>query len=236
MSRPSLHQRIVGDIAGEIRSGAWPPGFRIPFEHELAVSYGCARATANKAVHALAAAGLVERRRRAGTFVASPPIHSAVLEIPDIESEITARGQTYGFRQTSRRLRGPAVTLEEAVLGNPGHLLAIGGVHFASGVAFAFEDRLINLEAVPLAAEVDFACCSPGSWLLSHVAWTEARHEISAVNPDADVAEALGVPRSRACLCVKRWTWRLGAGITFARQIFPGDAYDLVACFTPGSR
>ena len=88
MSRLSLHQRIVADIAGEIRSGAWPPGRRIPFEHELMASYGCARATAGKAVHALASAGLVERRRRAGTFVANPPIHSAVLEIPDIEAAL----------------------------------------------------------------------------------------------------------------------------------------------------
>jgi len=33
--------------------------------------YGCARATVNKAVSALAAAGLIERHRRAGSFVAS---------------------------------------------------------------------------------------------------------------------------------------------------------------------
>ena len=234
MSGPSLHQRIVDDIAGEIRSGAWPPGFRIPFEHELMASYGCARATAGKAVHALAAAGLVERRRRAGTFVASPPIHSAVLEIPDIESAITARGQAYRFRQMSWRLRGSDATPEEAVLGHPGHLLAIVGVHFAGDASFAYEERIINLEAVPLAADVDFTRVSPGSWLLGHVAWTEARHEISAINPALQAAEALRITPARACLCVKRWTWRMGAAITFARQIFPGDAYDLTASFTPG--
>ena len=233
MSRPSLHQRIVADIAGEIRSGAWSPGHRIPFEHELMASYGCARATANKAVHALAAAGLVERRRRAGTFVANPPIHSAVLEIPDIEAAIKARGQSYHFGQTSRRLRPSGAKVEEVLLGERGQMLALSGVHFAGGVALAVEDRIINLRAVPQAAEVDFAKNSPGTWLLSHVAWTEARHEISAINPDRAAAEALGMARSRACLCVKRWTWRLGVGITFARQVFPGEAYDLVACFTP---
>jgi GntR family histidine utilization transcriptional repressor len=68
------------------------------------------------------------------------------------------------------------------------------------------------------------------------VAWSEARHEISAVNPPVDVARALHMTPALACLCVRRWTWRLGAGITFARQLFPGDAYDLVATFTPGSR
>ena len=31
----SLHQRILSDISEKILSGAWAPGHRIPFEHEL---------------------------------------------------------------------------------------------------------------------------------------------------------------------------------------------------------
>ena len=83
----ALHQRISLDLEANIRSGAWPPGFRIPFEHELTAQYGCARATVNKAVSALVAAGLIERRRRAGSFVARPHLQSAVLEIPDIQAD-----------------------------------------------------------------------------------------------------------------------------------------------------
>jgi GntR family histidine utilization transcriptional repressor len=232
----ALFERIAADLAGEIRSGAWPPGHRIPYEHELMARYGCARATANKAVHALAAAGLVERRRKAGTFVASPPMHSAVLEIPDIEAAIIARGQSYRFHRKLWRLRTIGATAEEVLLGPAGRVLELTGVHFANDEPFAFERRIINLDAVPEAADVDFAHVSPGAWLLSHVAWTEARHQISAINPDPDICQALGVMSSRACLSLQRWTWRLGAGITYARQVFRGDAYDLVANFTPGSR
>ena len=47
---PSLYQRILGDIRGRILSGEWPPGHRIPFEHELTEEYGCSRMTVNKAL------------------------------------------------------------------------------------------------------------------------------------------------------------------------------------------
>jgi GntR family histidine utilization transcriptional repressor len=197
--------------------------------------YGCARATANKAVHALAAQGLVERRRKAGTFVAQPHIQSALLQIPDIASEIAARGQAYRWTRLGWRIRrGPADT-DAAALGPAGALLEVRGLHLANAKPFGLEHRLINLAEVPLAGDEDFAVTPPGAWLLDHVAWTEARHEIAAINPDPDQAEALGVPRSRACLSVKRWTWRMGAGITFARQVFPGEAFDLTARFTPGA-
>ena len=46
----SLSERIMADLAGEIASGAWPPGHRIPYEHELMARYGCARATVGKAL------------------------------------------------------------------------------------------------------------------------------------------------------------------------------------------
>jgi cytochrome c-type biogenesis protein CcmF len=58
----SLHQRIRADIQERILSGAWPPGHRVPAEHELMAEYGCSRMTVNKALSALAAAGLIDRR------------------------------------------------------------------------------------------------------------------------------------------------------------------------------
>ena len=66
---PSLHERILGEIEERILSGEWAPGVRIPFEHELAAHYHCSRMTVNKALSELAKAGLIERRRKAGSFV-----------------------------------------------------------------------------------------------------------------------------------------------------------------------
>ena len=89
----TVEARIRRDIEARIHSGEWRPGHRIPFEHELVATYGCARATVSKALGGLAKDGLIERRRKAGSFVAHPQVHSAVLEVPDLAQVIAARGE-----------------------------------------------------------------------------------------------------------------------------------------------
>jgi GntR family histidine utilization transcriptional repressor len=229
----ALHLRITEDLARSIRSGAWPPGHRIPFEHELTARYGCARATVNKAVTALAAAGLVERRRRAGSFVARPRIQSAVLEIPDIQEEVLRRGQTYGYDLLSRRQRLARGAVDGEI--SVGPVLELRCRHQAAGAPFALEERIISLDTAPEAADADFAAAPPGAWLLRHQPWTTARHQIRAVNPSPATARLLGIRPADACLCVRRWTWRGPAPITFVRQTFPGDRYDLAEGFGPGT-
>lgn len=230
----TLHRRITDEIRGKILSGAWPPGQRIPREHDLMARYGCARMTVSKALTALVAAGLVERRRRAGSFVARPPVQSAVLEIPDIREEVERRGHVYGLELlTSERRRATAAdrALIPVDAGDP--LLALACRHGADGRPFALEHRLISLAAVPEAADVDFAREPPGSWLLRHVPWNEATHEIAAVEADAEVAAALAIAPGRACLALERTTWRGASPITHVRLIFPSDRMRLVANFTP---
>jgi GntR family histidine utilization transcriptional repressor len=96
-----------------------------------------------------------------------------------------------------------------------------------------FEERTIYLSAVPDAMHVDFTVTPPGSWLIGHVPWTEAEHKIFALNANTTVAGALDINIGDACLVVERKTWRLGESITRVRQVFPGNAYHLMARFTP---
>ena len=77
--KPTLYKQIRLDIERRILTGEWPPGHRIPFEHQLMTRYGCSRMTVSKALSELAQADLIERRRRAGTFVRRPKFLSAVL-------------------------------------------------------------------------------------------------------------------------------------------------------------
>jgi len=228
----SLTGRIHAEIRDRILSGAWAPGRRIPSELELAETYGCSRMTVNKALSTLADEGLVERRRRAGSFVARPRMHAVVLDIPDIQAEIANRGDAYGYELLSARVR-PARAPEERALAPEGDLLVLRCRHLAGGLPFAMEHRLINLSAVPAAARTSFAATSPGAWLLAHVAWTQAEHRISAANATRTVARRLDVETGAACLVLERRTWRGDERITYVRQIFPGHAYDLVARFAP---
>ncbi len=229
-----LHQRIRVDVEQKILSGLWPPGFRLPFEHELMAQYGCARMTVNKVMSALAQSGLIERRRRAGSFVRAPAGQSAVLEIPDIKAEIVARGQIYGYDLLAcRRHRATGDDLAAIAVPAGADLLTLRCRHRAGPSPFALEDRRIVLAAVPEAADVDFAANPPGTWLLQHVPWHEAEHRIAAHNADAETASVLGIAPGAACLVVDRRTWRSGEPVTAVRLWFPGTLQSFVARFTP---
>jgi len=237
----TLNQRIRTDIENKILSGEWAPGHRLPFEMELAEQYGCSRMTVNKVLSALADTGLIERYRRAGSFVARPRAQSAVLHIPDIRAEVEARGDSYRHELLTRSLR-PALAEDIAKLApagarlgrnrTTGRVLALQCRHFAGNEPFAVEERLINLGAVPEAADQDFAATPPGTWLLGHVPWTEAEHQILASNAGPNAA-LLAVRPETACLVVERRTWRADETVTFVRLTYPGHLYRLVAQFTP---
>ncbi|MFE5034414.1 FadR/GntR family transcriptional regulator [Streptomyces sp. NPDC056683] len=67
----SLTDRAIGQIRELIRSGALPPGAKLPPEPELAAQLGLSRNLAREAVKALAVARVLEVRRGDGTYVTS---------------------------------------------------------------------------------------------------------------------------------------------------------------------
>lgn len=240
MAEAPLHRRIYAALEGRILSGELQPGDRLPSEQQLCADYACARMTANRALSELAGRGLVIRRRRAGSFVAAPRTHAAVLAIPDLEAEVKARGQVYGYRLLARRVRAPQTgdAMEQA-LADGGRLLALECLHSADGRPFAHERRCIALAAVPAAETADFTTMAPGAWLLRREPWSGAEHRITAIEADAALTAHLDIARGTACLAVERRTWRTDeagreVGVTHVWQVFPGGAYDLVARFTPG--
>jgi len=231
LEKTPLHRRIRHDIETRIMAGTLQPGDRVPFEHELMREYGCSRMTVNKALSALAAAGLINRQRGAGSVVARPRIHMAALAIPDIREEIIKRGFAYRLELLSRDVRpASAIPADLMRVARGSEVLSLRCLHIADKRVFAVEDRLISLSAVPEAATADFAVTPPGSWLLAHVPWTEAEHRIMATQA-LDLAPVLGIAGDTACLILERKTWRAGTSITHVRQAFPGDCFDLSAHF-----
>jgi GntR family histidine utilization transcriptional repressor len=233
----SLHQRILTDIRDKILSGAWPPGHRVPFEHELTEQYQCSRMTVNKALTELVNAGLIERHRRSGSFVRRPASQTAALEINDIENEVKALDLVYHYDMTDRRLRdaGPedqaALGLSEGI-----PLLQITCMHHAGPRPFCFEERVINCDAVPEAKDTDFSKLAPGSWLLRKVPWSVAENHIRAVGASQGVAQALDVSKGTPCLVIERRTWIGGQPITRVRLTYAGETHMLVARFSPAQK
>ena len=226
------YREIHDALREKIISGAWPPGFKLPAEPDLAKSFDCARMTISKALGALAERGFITRRRRAGTTVNAPRPQESVLEIHDIEAEMRAAGHEYLYRCLEREVRCATATDASVLnvpIGTP--VLALTGVHRTDSRPHALEERLINLEAVPEARRERFNGISPGRWLLTRIPWTEAEHQISAINASQLMARHLEIARNKACLCVERRTWLEGRRITYVRLTYPCDQHKLIARF-----
>ena len=88
----ATYKDVKSDILSKITKGEWAPGSLVPNEVDLAATYGCARATVNRAMRELADDGLIERRRKAGTRVRMTPIRQARFDIPIVRAEIEEKG------------------------------------------------------------------------------------------------------------------------------------------------
>jgi GntR family transcriptional regulator, histidine utilization repressor len=233
-TEPSLHDSIMADIKEQILSGHWQPGYRLPIETDLALHYHCSRMTVNKVMTQLAYAGLIERRKKAGSFVRAPRSQSALLELQDIKDDVAAIGRPYHFKLISRRLRNStSEDMRRLGLSEAGPIIAISGLHFAGKAPYCHEDRLINLAEVPQSHGESFDEISPGSWLIQHVPWTEAEHRIRAATPTIAMAKILAINPKEACLVLERLTWRGGLPLTDVILTYPASMRELIARFTP---
>ncbi|MEB2845476.1 histidine utilization repressor [Rhizobiales bacterium RZME27] len=231
----TLHQRILGDIEARIVSGEWPPGHRIPFEVDLAADYNCSRMTANKVLTQLAKSGLIERRKKSGSFVAQPRAQSAVLAIAEIEAEVQSLRLSYSHIVHARsKRRANAADKQRLELSEAASVLDITCIHQAGAAPFCLEERLISLATVPEAEAETFDTVSPGTWLLKRVPWSAAENRISAVSAGASVAILLDIEKGTACLVIERRTWSPAGPVTSVRLTYPGDRHALVAKFAPG--
>lgn len=232
-----LHQRIRDDIEARIMSGQWPPGHRIPFEHELMAEYGCSRMTVNKVLSTLAANGLITRRRRAGSVVAEPTSERAVLEIQDFALEAERAGIVYRFKILHRAIEPiDAAAAQRTGLPLGTEMLNITTLHLMDGVPGAYEQRLINLVTVPEAGQERFTEDPPGTWLLRRVPWTDAEHIVRAISADSMLAKCLHMKAGGACLMLERRTWQANSFVTEARIVYPGDRHHLIGRFSPAAQ
>jgi GntR family histidine utilization transcriptional repressor len=233
----SLHQRILSDLQDLILSGEWMPGRKIPVEHELMKQYSCSRMTVSKVLTQLANARMIERRRKLGSFVSRPHSRSAVLTIPDIKAEVAALGQPYTF-EVLRRIKRRSTREERELLAAEKSIPVLEVVcrHMAGTQPFCFEQRIINLEAVPQVAKESFEDMPPGTWLLHSVPWMLASHRIRACEANAETAAALKIRQKSPVLTIERTTRAAeSTAITFVRLSYPGEMHELVASFSPPS-
>lgn len=220
-------EAVRDEVLRRIRARVWPPGAVIPGEEALAVEFGVARATVNRALREVAESGLLERRRKAGTRVSLLPVRKATLEIPIIRQEVEARGERYSHRVLAERMDPVplAVALRMGLAGGV-ELLFLETLHLAGGRPFAHEVRWLNPAVLPGGELPDFRHISANEWLVQNVAYTIGDISFSAEAASPEEAPALGIRTGDPVFVTERVTWSGEAPITFVRLLH-GPGYRL---------
>ena len=211
-------EEIRTEVLARIRSRAWPLGALIPGEAALAQEFGVARATVNRALSELARAGVLERKRKAGTRVAALPVRKASFDIPVIRAEVEARGEVYGLRLLWLEIGQAPVPVVARLGADVGDRVHVKTLHLASGRGFVVEDRWLNRSVVPDPMP-DFAAVSANEWLVAHVSYASGDISFAAEAAGGWEAEALGVAEGAAVFVTERCTWAPEAPITWVRLV-----------------
>lgn len=229
-----IYKQIERAVRGEILSGRWPPGHRIPPEHTLLKWFSTTRATVSKALSKLTEAGLLERRRKQGTIVAQTTESHAVIGYLDIRKEIEAKGREYSYRvlrATSIIAGAKTAAWPEVPAGTP--ILHLQAVHNGFGKPEVLEERFINLDAAPDAVDADFEAETPNIWLLARLPCTRLRHSIKAEIANAEQAQQLQIPVNGPLLVSRRRTWADALPVTWVKLTYPGERNEFVGEFNP---
>ena len=215
---PVSFRHVKHEITRRMQAQKWPPGHAIPSEMELVEEFGCSRATVNRAMRELADEGLIERKRKAGTRVALAPVRHARLDIPLIRREIEATGAIYRYALIDRAVCATPSWLRTRLdFPSRGKVLHLRCLHLANSAAFVYEDRWINIAAVPEVKKVNFSVKSPNEWLVNTVPFSTAEFHFLAEAVNQEVGQFLSLNIGTPIFVAERFT-RLGVQpVTFAR-------------------
>lgn len=223
-----LYARVKDHILGNIRSGAWAPGQRVPSENELVESFGISRMTANRALRELMAEGFLARVPGVGTFVREAPALSSLVELRDIAGEIAQRGHRYSARLIVKVSvdANPALAgeFEDQSLPMLYHVVI---VHEENGVPVQLEDRYVNPLLVPDFIDRDFSAATPTAVLLAATPVDELEHTVEACLPSPEQQRLLGITALEPCLALHRRSWSRGRVATVATLTYPASRYAL---------
>ncbi len=222
-------REVKEDIVSRIKNRTWGPGELLPGEVELSRQFGCARATVNRAMRELAEEGVLERKRKAGTRVVQNPVRHARFEIPIVRHEVEASGAEYRYALVKREVLTPPDWLQARMgVNSADRVIHVQCMHYSGNSPYQFEDRWINIAAVPKVEQADFTSTSPNEWLVNEVPLSKAEISFSASSASDEVARFLELKSGEPVFVAERATWLEELPITYARMSFP-ESYRLVS-------
>lgn len=215
-----VYARIRADLEGAIRSGELPAGASVPTERELAERYGVSRATVQRALSDMAQAGLVIRRRRAGTVVAGGGAGANLLRFTDLVAQgpevegvhRVLEAQVVPAETTGEQL--PGVGPDEPVI----HIRRIKDD--AHGVPAALESAIIPFSVAPRLLQEDLGPLTTLAYFhRTGVPVSRSRLYITPMVAGPAEANALAIDPGAALFHLRRETYLRSGGLA---EVFTG--------------
>lgn len=202
-AEPARYEQIASYLR-EVIEGA-SPGDRLPSDAELCEMFGVSRMTARQAVQLVAAEGLLERRRGAGTFVRARPVQRDLGSPLSFSENMRARGMEPSSRTLNWGPVEPTDDEREALgLDSDEMAYALERLRLADGTPMAIE-RVVMPTSLAEALGGDFHSGS------LHEAFqkvgripTESHAEVTAQHASKRHRELLGLPGSGIVICERR--------------------------------
>jgi GntR family transcriptional regulator len=224
-----VYKTIQNVIRKRIQAAELKPGDAVASERELAKTHNVSLMTARHALVGLEREGLVERRRGAGTFVASPRIHFNKL-------------MSYTEQMSSRGLNPRSRVLVAKIIDDDPEVAA--RLRLPAGSRLVKIERLRETSDEPLALETCYFSAAEFSDLVRaklgstslfetltcnyRVDLAYADEEIDATAADAKVAELLGMRRGGSVLRIRQVIYSTkGKAILYVVGFYRSDYHTL---------
>lgn len=223
--------QIAEELRGQIASGQYPMGGRIPAENELAESLGVSRPTVRQALDLLAREGRLVRVKGSGTFVSQPKL------VHESTSFVT------GYREESRKknriLRTKVVCLQTQKAGERvgdalkitqgetvARLVRIRNLeNLYSNAPVVYTTLYVPLKLFPEMPELDFTDASFYEALDRRgLSVVHASRKLEVVMPPAEVAAGLGItPFEPTAFITSQGYTQSGQVIEYTESYYPAS-------------
>jgi len=219
-------------LRDQISGGDLTGGDLLPGEEKLAMQFGVSRVTIRRALAALSAAGLVERRAGSGTRVAAgagAPAPAA-MDFTTLMPQLVQMGQQTTARLLSFAYRAAPDFVAQAMrLEKEAQVQIATRVRLNDGVPFSHLTTYVPAAIAQNYSENDLAT-TPLFKLLerSGVQIKNAHQSVSATLAGPDVADALGVDVGAALLSLRRVVRDVdGQGVEYLYGLYRPDIFHL---------
>ncbi len=223
---PALYQELAIRLRHAISDGTYPPGSRLPSEHELAQSFGMARSTVRRALTILGEDGLIASQQGARRTVLAEPRLQSFGTLRSFSRWARSIGEVPGGRvDLLERRSATAAQARELGLAPGDPLIYLVRVRLLTDVPVMIE-RTAYVERAGLHLSfIDLERDSISDRLEEHgIVFAHAEHTIDAVNATDEDARLLGIEPGRAILRERRRTTDpQGAALEWSEDRYVGE-------------